>query len=119
MMPIDYTLYDSQAQPSPAGTARAVATNKWLQQMLQLFRFNARAVVFHLEPAALQLTATTDFDPAVAVTCRIHYHIRRRTLDRQRMHIHHQFTRCHGSFDNPLIATLGRNHFTQNAIQIA
>ncbi|MND66723.1 hypothetical protein D3C80_581220 [compost metagenome] len=118
-MTIDNTLYDSQAKPGSAGAACAVATDKRLQQMFQLFRFNARAVVFHLEPAALQLTAAADFDPAVAVTRRIHHHIHRCTLDRQRMHIHHQFARRQSGFNHPLIATLGSHHFAQNAIQIA
>jgi len=59
--------------------------------MLQLAWLNAGAVVFNLEPTALQLLATADFYPTVAVAGGVHHHIHHGAFDRQRMHIDQHF----------------------------
>ncbi|MNC77171.1 hypothetical protein D3C75_1290660 [compost metagenome] len=56
--------------------------------MFKLLRFNARAVVFNLEPGAVKLAATADFNPAISITRGIHHHIGDSSFNGQRMDIH-------------------------------
>ena len=74
-MIVDNTLHYRQPQPGAAGATGAIAAHKRLEQMFALFRFNSRAVIFHLEPGTAGFAAAADFNPALTVTSGVHHHI--------------------------------------------
>lgn len=53
-MVIDNTLHNRQTQARAAGTTRAVATDKWLEQVFTLLRLDARTIIFYTEPGAMR-----------------------------------------------------------------
>ena len=117
-MVIDNTLHDSQPQARSADGTGAIATHKRLEQVLTLLGFNPWTIVFHLEPGAMRFTTATDFNPAVAVTRRVHHHIGQCALDRQRMHPYRDLVVEQCGINFPLIAAFCCDHFTEHGIEI-
>ena len=117
-MVIHNTLHNRQPQPGAAGAARAVATHKRLEQVLTLFRLNARPIVLNLEPGAMRFRTAADLDPAIAITGGVDHHIGDRAFNRQRMHFHLNTARLQRGINFPLVAAFRCNNLTQHGIQI-
>ncbi len=86
--------------------------------MLTLLRLDARAIVFHLEPGAVEFRTAADFDPAVAVPRRVNHHIRHRAFNGERMHTYLNLTCLKVGRNFTFVAAFGGNHFAQNRVQI-
>ena len=86
--------------------------------MLTLLGLDARTVVFHLEPGAVEFRPAADFDPAVTVARRVDHHVRHRALNGERVHTNLNFTGLKVSINFTLVAAFCRHHFTQHRVQV-
>ena len=86
--------------------------------MLTLLGLDARTVVFHLEPGAVEFRPAADFNPAIAVARRVDHHIRHCTFDGERVHAYLNFTRLQVGINLALVAAFRRHHFAQHRVQI-
>ena len=86
--------------------------------MLTLLGLDARTVVFHLEPGAVEFRPAADFNPAIAVARRVDHHVRHCTFDGERVHAYLDLPRLKVGINLALVAAFRRHNLAQHRVQI-